>query len=42
LAACRAVLCAAVWPDPVQMDWQSVMKIEHFALGARAIREAAS
>ena len=26
--------------DPAQMDWQPVVKIEHFTVGARAIREA--
>jgi hypothetical protein len=24
--------------DPAQMDWQSVMKIEHYTIGARAMR----
>ncbi|MGH2524179.1 MAG: DUF3883 domain-containing protein, partial [Anaerolineales bacterium] len=26
--------------DPAQMDWQSVMKIEYYTLGAKSIREA--
>jgi uncharacterized protein DUF3883 len=26
--------------DPAQMDWQSVMKIEYYTVGAKTIREA--
>ena len=36
-AACRAVILGALLPDPAQMDWQPVVKIEHYHVGAKEI-----
>ena len=32
LAACRAVFCASLWPDPSALDWQPIVKVEHYRL----------
>jgi putative DNA methylase len=35
LAACRAVICSALWPDPAApatFDWQPFVKVEHYRL----------
>ena len=41
LAACRAVICAALWPDPADpaiLDWQPIVKVEHYRLRQDSIK----
>ena len=41
LAACRALICAALWPDPADqaiLDWQPIVKVEHYRLKQDSIK----